>query len=163
MILKDTMQKYTFFQKIIILVFIFSLVVSLLLYVINNPGKRYVFLYESMDNNSLYTEEHWMKHLTPLKPEQFIAEELILGPKTDRYRPLFQYGTKILSCYKDGDTIIVNLSEDAAVQKGSASTTEDAWKLMQRNIKRLVKGVKNVTFFIAGHQVTKESFVKKMI
>jgi hypothetical protein len=116
-----------------------------------------------MDSKSLYTEEHWIKKSTPLKPEQLIIEELIFGPETDRYKPLFQYGTKILFCYKDSHTIMLNLSENAAMQKGSSSTTEEAWKLMQRNIKRLVKGVKNVTFFIAGHQVTKECFEKSMI
>ena len=141
------------FQKILIEVIIFCLFCSIGLYLKNRPGDRYVFAFESMDKNGLWTEERWMPLNTELSKDEFVTEELLLGSQTYRFRPLFKNGTKALFNYRDGDSIYINLSENAAMQDESASTTQKACELMQFNIKHLVRGIKNVTIFIAGHEI----------
>ncbi|OJF75985.1 MAG: hypothetical protein BKP49_09185 [Treponema sp. CETP13] len=148
------------FHKILITVIVVCLFLSIFLYIKEGPGKRFVFVFESMDYDSLYTEERWMQTDSPLTKDDFVIKELLLGPETYRYKALFKNGTKSLFNYREGNSIYVNLSEDASMQDESTSNTQKACELMRLNIKHLVRGIKNVTIFIAGNEICGKDFVK---
>ncbi|MGI5173952.1 GerMN domain-containing protein [Treponema sp. OMZ 840] len=133
---------------------IFSFVLSFTLYLIFYPGTKKLLLFESLDKNGVYAENCFI----PRKPVQsslmYFTEELLAGPKNDRYRPLFPAGTKILSFFKGKDgTLYINLNGEALLQKRTSSETAAACKLLEQNIQKNYNSADNIMIAILGHKV----------
>ena len=96
-------------------------VFSLALYIIFYPGSRKLFLFESLDKSAVYAEARYIPRKHFRSSMRFFTDELLLGPQSDRYRPLFAQGTRALDFFKGADGVLyVNLNEKAVLQNGSS-------------------------------------------
>lgn len=144
------LKKIKIFLPLCIVLFLISLIFCILF----SPGTRKLFIYESIDGDTLYSEAHYI----PRKPVQgdiaYFVDELLLGPTSDRYRPLFATGTKALSCFIGEDkTLYINLSEEAVFQKGKSSKTSTACYLLEKNVLKNYNAVDNIIIFMMGNRV----------
>ncbi len=141
-------------RSAVFFILIFSFVFSCAMYVLFYPGTKKLLLFESLDKNGIYAETCFVPYEKAQSDLDYITAELLLGPKTDRYRPLFSPGTKTLSLFKGrGGTVYVNLNKDALLQNGTASQTLAACKLLERNIRKNCGGTGSVVIAISGRKV----------
>lgn len=130
-------------------------IVSLVLALIFSPGIKKVFIYESMDSDMLYFETRHIPPQTVQGDIAYFVEELLLGPISDRYRPLFAKGTRVLSCFIGTDEVLyINLSEEALLQQGESSSTAVAYDLLKKNVLKNFNDVDNIEVFIIGNKVS---------
>ncbi len=130
------------------------LVISLIFYLIFNSGKRAVLLFESMDNSGLYSEYRYIPRGTVQGDVHYFVDELLLGPTSNRYKPLFAHGTKALSCFLTEENILyINLNENALFSGNSSSETVKACELLKINVLKNYKHVDNIRVFIMGNLV----------
>jgi hypothetical protein len=66
---------------------------------------------------------------------------------------VFSLGTKVLFCNLSGDTLYVNLSEDALLEKGSAQTIKDGTEFFKMNILKNFANINTIEMFIGGKQI----------
>ncbi|MFA6855805.1 MAG: GerMN domain-containing protein [Treponema sp.] len=107
-------------------------------------------MFESSDNGKICMEWRYL----PLKPVQgrvnMYVDELLLGPETDRFKPLFSPGTKAVSCFKRGGTLYVDLSDLLLTEAGEASAIKNGIKLFRRNILHNFENIHTVEVFVGG-------------
>jgi len=140
-------------QRALLIVLIFSFVLSLVLYLAFYPGTRKLFLFESLDRRGVFAESRFIPRTHPYAQVRWFTEDLLLGPQTDRYRPLFPIGTKLVSFFKGNDgTVYIDLSEEAALQKRTSSQTAVACKLLEQNLRKNYN-MHKISISIGGHTV----------
>ena len=128
-------------------------VFSLALYIIFYPGSRKLFLFESLDKSALYAEARYIPRKHFRSSMRFFTYELLLGPQSDRYRPLFAQGTRALDFFKGADGVLyVNLNEKAVLQNGSSSATHTACKLLAQNLRKNYN-VHAIEITMMGHEI----------
>lgn len=128
-------------------------VFSLALYIIFYPGSRKLFLFESLDKNAVYAEARYIPKKHFRSSIRFFTDELLLGPESDRYRPLFAKGTRALDFFKGTDGVLyINLNEKAVLQSGSSSATHTACKLLAQNLRKNYN-VRNIQITIMGNEI----------
>ncbi len=131
------------------------ILISLTVFLINSPGKRAIFIFESMDSNRLYSEHRYIPNDTLQGELQYYVDELLLGPISNRYKPLFAHGTKTLSCFLTEDNILyIHLNEKALFQGNSSSETLKACELLKKNVLKNHKYVDSIRVFIMGNLVS---------
>ena len=143
-------------SNVFFLIFIVVFCFSVLQYKLNKQGNRRIFYFATLDSSDIHSEVRYEpKNLeeTGLDGIKFFAEELLLGPATNRYRPLFSLGTKLLFCNLAGDTLYVNLSEDALLEKGSAQSIKDGTEFFKMNILKNFANINTIVMFIGGKQI----------
>lgn len=129
------------------------LIVSLVAYFYSNKGTRRQFIYESVDQSSMYIESRYL----PSKPlngkvENYI-DELVSGPITERARPLFGQGTKVNYCFENNYVLYVDLSSQALYTKDSNRDFESVFGLAAKNIKYNFPSIKHVEFSVEKQPV----------
>ncbi len=130
------------------------LIISLALYIVFYPGQRAVLLFESMDDSKLYSEHRYIPRGTAQGDLHYFVDELLLGPTSDRYKPLFAHGTKALSCFLNDENILyIHLNENALFSGNSSSDTVFACELLKINVLKNYKYVDNIRVFIMGNLV----------
>ena len=91
---KDFIQKIERPKKIfaaaIAVIFLFSAAA----YFIKTPGSRYVFRFQSVDSGRANVEWRLLPRRKGSQKTALYVEELLLGPKTERARPVFSPGTR---------------------------------------------------------------------
>ncbi|MDE6069090.1 MAG: GerMN domain-containing protein, partial [Treponemataceae bacterium] len=81
------------------------------------------------------------------------VDELILGPKTERARPIFSLGTESKFCFLREKTLFVNLSGELLYRTGNAGEIMDGIELFKKNIFKSFPKVKSVEIFIDGKKI----------
>lgn len=134
----------------------FTFLLSLSLWLVKFPGKRYVFMFESFDDGSVKLERRFL----PRKPVQgmihLYVDELLLGPETERCRPLFTRGTSSLSCFLRNGVLYVTLTDDFLSEENGASRIKDGFELFKKNILHNFKNVKSIDIFVNGERLYEE-------
>jgi Sporulation and spore germination. len=124
--------------------------ISCIVWLVHFPGIRRVYMFESSDNGKICMESRFL----PLRPVQgrvnMYVDELLLGPETSRYRPLFSPGTKALSCFRRGGTLYVDLSDTLLTESGGASEIKKGIKLFRKNILHNFENIRTVEVFVGG-------------
>jgi hypothetical protein len=124
--------------------------ISLTCWIVKFPGIRHVFMFQSSDNGKICMEARYL----PLRPVQgrlnLFVDELLLGPETARFRPLFSQGTTQLSCFKRGSTLYVNLSDTLLTESGGASEIKTGIGLFRKNILYNFENIHSVEVFVDG-------------
>lgn len=130
-----------------------SFVFSLVAWIVNFPGKRCVFTFYSLDKNALIAETRFL----PVKPVQgdvaLFVDELLLGPLTERCRPIFAPGTRAISAFAQDGVLYVNISRNALSEKGGAVSVKEGCEIFSKNILRNFRKVKSVKLFIDSQAV----------
>ena len=149
-------------KKLIILASILFLIflTSLIFYLVELKSNKMIFIFQSLDDDKTHFE---IRYLPQVEKEQRIKQyidDLLLGPITDRYRPLFADGTKINSCYVRDKILYIDLSEEAVLQKGISSDTKTAVELLKLNITKNFNGINDVILSMMGQEVYTQEAVE---
>jgi hypothetical protein len=134
---------------------ILSFVVSFFLYEINNKGTRRVIVFESKTNpKELSYEVRFLKKPLNKDAVNQYVDELLLGPISPQGRLLFPLGTKVRSCFVEGNVLYLDLSEDALqIFPTEASDSVTAIKILKKNLFTNFKNVDIINVFIMGNRV----------
>lgn len=135
-------------QKILLAAIGLSFVFSGLLYLASAPGKRYTFRFQSVDSGRNNVEWRFLPRRKRAQRAALYIDELLLGPKTERSKPIFSPGTKATFCFERGRTLYVNLTSDLLVQSGNASEIMQGLEIFKMNIKRTFPKYKQVEIYI---------------
>jgi len=130
----------------IILVFIISLV----LFLCANYGKKRIFIFPSADSGEFVVEYRYLNK-KPVQGEiNLFVDELLLGSGVERTKKLFAPDTKVNSCFLRNGQLYIDLS-DSLLQKGTnVVEIKDGVDLLKLNIKKNFPQVKEVVVFIGG-------------
>lgn len=133
---------------IALIVALLSFVFSLVIWLVNFPGNRRVFTFYSLDKNALIAETRFL----PAKPAQgdvaLFVDELLLGPITERCRPIFSPDTRTISAFAHDGVLYVNISREALAEKGGAVSVKEGCEIFSKNILRNFRKIKSVKLFI---------------
>ncbi|WP_428768542.1 hypothetical protein V1L52_07875 [Treponema sp. HNW] len=138
------------FLAITIAAFVFSFVFYLVFY----PGTKKLFLFESLDNTDLYAESRFIPRNRTGSSLEYFCDELLLGPLSDRYRPLFARGTGMRAFLKKrGGTLYIDLNEKALFQSGISSEPKTGCRLLEQNIRKNYNSVDNIVITMMGREI----------
>ena len=145
------------YEKKEVKICLFALCVILLIsaaaWLLSKPGKRYNFCFESADTGMVAVEYRYLPHKG--FPENVLqyADELVIGPKTERYRLLFSSGTYFVSRFVRNDVLYVNLSADVLDMSGSCSDIKTGIDLFKKNILNTFGKIKAVEMYIDNKSI----------
>ena len=129
--------------------------ISLVFYMVNFPGHKKNFYFQSLDDNENYIEFRYIKGNAVQGDTQFIIDELLLGPGTNRFARLFASGTHVEFCGEQDGVLYVGLSRDALeVQLEDESrnrcSIQEGVALLKKNVLKNIKNINTVEVFIDG-------------
>ncbi|MBQ5472426.1 MAG: GerMN domain-containing protein [Treponema sp.] len=134
----------------ILLVILASMLISLVAWFIKFPGIRRSFVYQSSDSDKYRVEYRYLPAKPVQGPIQNYIDELLLGPVSEHCTPVFEKGTKVLSCFKKDNVLYINLSDD--VLKADSQTTDFRKQidLFEKNVFRNFGSINKIELFIDG-------------
>jgi len=124
--------------------------VSFFFWLFKMPGRRYVMVFPSADSKRLDMEERYIRRFRGQNSVSSFVDELLLGPETERYRPLFTPGTRAVSCFVRGKILYVNLSPELLEEGGGACSIREGTDLFRKNIHRNFNNIKDIEMFADG-------------
>ncbi len=132
--------------------------VSLVFFLVRSDGSRRICYFESLDEPGVFTEIRYMP--SSVEPDfsaesgvRFFVEDILLGPLTHRFRPLFVPGTQVQSCFVRGGVLYVDLSAQALQAGGVVSSIKDGTDVFMLNVLKNFPRIKTVELFIDGKRV----------
>lgn len=135
----------------------FAFLISLAVFICSNKGVRRVFYFPQFDGMHNASE---VRNL-PSKPVQgkvaLFVDELLLGPETERCRPLFSPGTHAEFCFVRGNTAYIGLSKDVLYENAPATHIKQGTELFRKNILKNFAYIKSVELFVDGKPVFEDS------
>lgn len=140
--------------KILLAVLAVFFLFSLFVWTLTVKGKRYTFRFESTDSGRVSVEYRYLpKKSYPENVFQYV-DELVIGPKTERFNRLFSYGTHIISSFvTDDDVLFVNLSSDVLEMVGNCSDIKTGIKLFKKNVLKTFGKIKTVEMYIDNKSI----------
>ena len=136
-----------------------SFVLSLVLWIISFPGVRYVFMFQSAATGKICMESRYL----PRRPVQgkvnCYVDELLLGPLTAEYRPLF---TRAQSCFVRDGILYVDLSDALISESDGASEIGQGMELFRKNILYNFKNINTIEVFVAGNHAYEKNAVEDL-
>ena len=136
-----------------IIVFLATLLFSFCRYLTNMPGTRRVFYFESLDTNKISAEVRYLPSKAVQGKERLFVDELLLGPMTNRFRPLFSAGTKSEFCFVRGRTLYVGISKEAVQISPEAADIKKGLELFKKNILKNFTNIDTIMVYIDGKGV----------
>ena len=116
-------------------------------------GSRRNLYFKSFEDGKTYVEVHFL----PSDPVQgkvsALVDELLLGPYTNRFAPLFAKGTKAEFCIQEGKVLYVGLSEDALNLSSECCTIEEGVSLLKTNVLKNTRKIDTIEVFIGGESI----------
>lgn len=132
----------------ILSVLLLSFLFSLAMWLVNYPGVRKVFIFNSLDTGALIVESRFLPKKPAQGNETLFVDELLLGPLTERCLPLFSDGTKSLSVFEKDGVFYANISAHALSELAGVENIKDGAELFQKNILWNFSRVKTVELYI---------------
>lgn len=126
---------------------------SAAMYFANTPGRRYVFRFASVDKGKTAIESRFLPERAGDEKIALYVDELLLGARTERSRPIFSPGTKARLCVLRDKTLYVDLTSDLLYQGGNAGDIMESIALFKRNIFKNFPSVKQIEIFIEGKSI----------
>lgn len=139
--------------KICLVILFGILILSAFFWVSSNPGKKYTFIFESTDTNDISVEYRYLpRKKYPENVVQYV-NEIVLGPKNERYRFLFSYGTIVKTCFVRDDVLYVNLSDDVLDRAGSCSEIKKGIELFKKNVLNTFSKINSIEMYIGDRSI----------
>ena len=139
-----------------------SFVLSLVLWMKGYLGVRYVFMFQSAATGKICMEARYL----PRRPVQgkvnCYVDELLLGPLTAEYRPLFTRGTRAQSCFVRDGILYVDLSDALISESDGASEIGQGMELFRKNILYNFKNINTIEVFVAGNHAYEKNAVEDL-
>lgn len=133
----------------------FAFLLSLIIFLAKSRGSRYTFRFQSVDSGRNNIEWRFLPSKRGAQKVSQYVDELLLGPKTERSRPIFSPGTKADFCFERGRTLYINLTPDLLVKSGNASEIMEGLEIFKMNIKRTFPKYKEVEIYIDKRGILK--------
>lgn len=146
-------KKFDFVSTILKILLLAVFVFSATLYFVKTPGRRFLFRFESVDKGKSSLEYRILPHRKGDDAISLYVDELLLGPKTERARPIFSPGTESEFCFLREKTLFVNLSGELLYRTGNAGEIMAGIELFKKNILKSFPKVKSVEIFIDGKEM----------
>lgn len=128
---------------------------SLIIYLAKTPMVRYTFRFQSVDSGRNNIEWRFLPGRRGAQKAALYVDELLLGPKTERSRPIFSPGTKADFCFERGRTLYVNLTPELLEKSGNASEIMEGMEIFKMNIKRTFPKYREVEIYIDKRGILK--------
>lgn len=149
-VVQKMISKEYIHKTILLLILIFSFLISLACYTFSGSGKRRSFIYPSADDGKYIIEYRNLARKPVQGDLQFYIDELILGSQTERTKDIFTPGTKVLSCFVRNGVLYLNLSADILNAGESVVDIREGVDLLENNIKKNFASVHKIELFIDG-------------
>ncbi|MEE3410271.1 MAG: hypothetical protein VZQ47_06835 [Treponema sp.] len=153
--IKDLTKKIKGPREVFLVAIVFLFLLSLAFYLAKTPQKRYTFRFQSVDSGRENVEWRFLPSRKGGKKIELYVEELLLGPKNERSRPVFSPGTKADFCFERDRILYVNLTPDLLVKSGNASEIMEGIELFKLNVKKAFPRLKNVEIYIEKRGILK--------
>ncbi len=153
--IKDLAKQIKGPREILCVAAAFVFLLSLIIFLAKTPLSRYSFRFQSVDSGRNNIEWRYLPGRRGAKKAALYVDELLLGPKTERSRPIFSPGTKADFCFERGRTLYVNLTSDLLVKSGNASEIMEGIELFKMNVKRAFPKYKEVEIYIDKRGILK--------
>lgn len=127
--------------------------VSLCFYFFHFRGFRYSFKYRISGSQKLVFETRAVPAVDGSSRITLYVEELLLGPSSQRARPFFPLGTRVLFCFDRNGTLFLNLSEQAVMDFSPEVNLQESYELLEMNVKANFPSIKKIELFINGNPV----------
>lgn len=132
-------------------IFFGSLIVSASSFYASGCHVRQLFFYESYDSGALCTEaRRSVCGGSEDKRIRAFADDLILGPLTNRLKPLFSEGTRTEFCFLDGKSLYLGLSRQALHVAPENSGLRRNVALLKKNIVKNFTNIDTIYVYIDG-------------
>lgn len=139
--------------KIILAVIAFIFLFSFLVFAIKSRGKRYIFYFESADSGKISMEYRYLPRKSYPENVLLYTDELLLGPKTERFKQLFSTGTYVVSQFVRDDVLYINLSGEVLDMAGSCSDIKTGIELFKKNILNTFGKINSVEMYIDNKSI----------
>lgn len=149
-VVQKMISKEYIHKTILLLIIIFSFLISLACYTFSGNGKRRSFVYPSVDDGKYIIEYRDLARKSVQGDLQYYIDELILGSQVERTRTLFTSGTKVLSCFQRNGVLYLDLSADILNVNESGISIREGVDLLEKNIENNFPSVHKIELFIDG-------------
>lgn len=139
-----------------LIIFFVALILSFIIYLVKRPGDRYVFYFDSLDSKKVCTETRYLPSNPPVSKINSFVDDLLLGPMTNRYLPLFNKDTHKTFCFVEGKTLSVGISKEALQISSQTADIYRGMKLFKQNILKNFNNINTVDLYIDGVYVEEE-------
>ena len=126
------------------------LIVSAGFYAKTHYGKKYIFMFPSVDEGKYVLETRYLKENPNKTALNYFTDELVLGSGLERTKYLFTPGTKVISCFEREGTVYVDLSAEVINMGHNVIQIKDGIELLKKNITKNFHEVKEVLVFVDG-------------
>lgn len=110
------------------------------------------FYFEKLDTDGLFMEKRYVPVAKGETNVYAYVSELLLGPITPRYKPVFPLETKVLSCFQRENELFVNLSKDLLKNDISASKYWDGAEIFKKNVFKNFRNIDIIHIYIDGNR-----------
>lgn len=145
-----TELKKKFLPNIALGIFFGSMLFSVCMYLINGIQPYRVYYFRSFDSDSVFSETR----RAAAKPEsgelEYYIDDILLGPITNRYKPLFAPGTSVEFCIKKGKELHLGLTAKALKPDSETCSIPDGVELLKKNIVSNFTNIKKIHIYIGG-------------
>ncbi len=138
-------------RAVIMLLIIFC--ISLCFWFYSDPGRKYTFYFQSVDTGSLCVEHRMLQRGEGQDEVAMYVDELLLGPVTERFRPLFSVGTRRTFCFVRNHVLYINLTADALDKTGNASEILVGTELFKENILKTFSNINSIEMYIDNRSI----------
>lgn len=122
-------------------------------FTINRKQDRYILYFDSPGFNELCTETRFLSKNTYQSKEMAFVEELLLGPVTNRYIPLFNKKTVCDFCFVREKTLYVGISKEALLVSKETAEIKRGIEVFKKNILKNFKNINTIEMYIDGKEV----------
>lgn len=137
-------------KTILLIILVFSFLISLLCFTFSGSEKRCSFIYPSADDGKYIIEYRNLTKKTIQGDLRYYIDELVLGSQVERTRSLFTPGTKVLSCFVRNGVLYLDLSADILRVDESGISIREGVDLLEKNIRNNFPSVHKIELFIDG-------------
>ena len=138
-------------NAVIMLLIIFF--ISLCFWLKSAPGRKYTFYFQSVDTGILCVEHRMLQRGEGQDEIAMYIDELLLGPMTERFRPLFSVGTKYTFCFVRDHVLYINLTADVLDKTGNASEILVGTELFKENILKTFSNINSIEMYIDNRSI----------
>ena len=146
--LKNLIQKIKGPKEILAAALAIAFVFSLAAYLAKTPKIRYSFRFQSVDSGRNNIEWRLLPYRKGSQKTVLYVEELLLGPKTERSRPIFSPGTRVDFCFGRDKVLYVGLTPALLEKTGNASEIMAGIELFKKNIRSAFPKYKQIEIYI---------------
>ena len=154
---KDLFSKKILPITILSIVFLVSLLISLIFFAVSKDASRRIFIFPSADTGEFIVEYRNLNKNPVQGPVNLYIDELLLGSTVERTKNLFTPGTKVLSCFQRDHVLYLNLSSDLINMGEGVIDIKSGMDLLEKNIKKNFPKIHKIEIFVNGKMAFEES------